>query len=51
LETIPGIGKSTTEKLLKTYKSVKKIKEADLAELAKLIGQSKASVVKNHLTK
>jgi excinuclease ABC subunit C len=51
LETIPGIGKSTTEKLLKTYKSVKKIKEADLAELAKLIGQQKASVVKNHLTK
>jgi excinuclease ABC subunit C len=51
LETIPGIGKSTTEKLLKTYKSVKKIKEADLAELAKLIGQSKASTVKNHLTK
>jgi excinuclease ABC subunit C len=51
LETIPGIGKSTTEKLLKTYKSVKKIKEADLAELAKLIGQSKASAVKDHLTK
>ncbi len=51
LETIPGIGKSTTEKLLKTYKSVKKIKEADLTELAKLIGQSKASAVKNHLTK
>jgi excinuclease ABC subunit C len=51
LETIPGIGKGTTEKLLKTYKSVKKIKEADLAELAKLIGQQKASAVKNHLTK
>ncbi len=51
LETIPGIGKSTTEKLLKTYKSVKKIKEADLADLAKLIGQQKASAVKNHLTK
>src|SRR4028118_1193334 len=41
LETIPGVGKSTTEKLLKTYKSVKKIKEADLAELAKLNGQQK----------
>jgi excinuclease ABC subunit C len=51
LETIPGIGKSTTEKLLKTYKSVKKIKEADLNELAKLIGQQKASAVKTHLTK
>ncbi len=51
LETIPGIGKGTTEKLLKTYKSVRKIKEANLEELVRLIGQQKACVVKNFLSK
>jgi excinuclease ABC subunit C len=49
LEDIPGIGKETSAKLLKTYKSVKKIKEADLEEVAKLIGKDKANSLKNHL--
>jgi excinuclease ABC subunit C len=49
LEDIPGIGKETSAKLLKTYKSVKKIKEADLEEVAKLIGKDKALNLKNHL--
>ncbi len=49
LEEIPGIGKETMVKLLKTYKSVKKIKAADLDELAKLIGQHKAATLKNYL--
>jgi excinuclease ABC subunit C len=50
LEDIPGIGKETSAKLLKIYKSVKKIKEADLEEVAKLIGKDKASSLKSYLT-
>lgn len=50
LEDIPGIGKETSAKLLKTYKSVKKIKEADLEEVAKLIGKEKATTLRNYLT-
>jgi excinuclease ABC subunit C len=49
LEDIPGIGKETSAKLLKAYKSVKKIKEADLEEVAKLIGKDKATNLKNYL--
>jgi excinuclease ABC subunit C len=41
LEDIPGIGKETSAKLLKAYKSVKKIKEAELEEVAKIIGKKK----------
>ncbi|MEN5233906.1 excinuclease ABC subunit UvrC [Sphingobacterium faecium] len=37
LEEIPGIGKTTVEKLLTTFKSVKKIKEAPEEELKKLL--------------
>lgn len=49
LEDIPGIGKETSAKLLKAYKSVKKIKEADLEEVARIIGKEKANALKNHL--
>jgi excinuclease ABC subunit C len=45
LEQITGIGKSTAETLLKEFKSVKNIKEKSIAELAELIGKSKAGVV------
>jgi len=37
LEDIPGIGKTTVEKLLTTFKSVKKIKEAPEEELRKVL--------------
>lgn len=47
LDTLPGIGKSTIEKLLKQFKSVKKIKEASLEELEKVVGKSKALQIKN----
>lgn len=43
LEAIPGIGKSTTDLLLKSYKSVKKIKSASEQELADIVGHSKAA--------
>jgi excinuclease ABC subunit C len=45
LETLPGIGEATIQKLLKTYKSLTNIAKAPEEELAKLIGQAKAKVV------
>lgn len=45
LETIPGIGKSTAETLLKTFRSVKKVKEQSIDTLAELIGRSKAILI------
>ncbi len=44
LEEIEGIGKSTADKLLQHFKSVKKIKEASAEELSKLL--NKKQVVK-----
>lgn len=37
---IPGIGKKTAEKLLKTYKSVNKVREASDEEIEALVGKS-----------
>ncbi len=39
LEIIPGIGKSTADKLLLKFKSVKKIKEANEGELAQVLNK------------
>ena len=49
LEQIEGIGKSTIDLLLKTFKSVKKIKEKNEDELAAVIGQSKANIITAYL--
>ena len=46
LISIPGIGKSTAEKLLRAFQSVKRIKELSEKEIANEIGNSKAKVVK-----
>jgi len=51
LENIPGIGKSTANKLLKKFKSVKKIKEASTDELKILIGNAKTLQLKEALKK
>lgn len=51
LEEIEGIGKATTEKLLKKYKSVKKIVETDPAEIEAFIGKDKARLVIEGLKK
>ena len=51
LEDIPGIGQSTADTLLKAFKSVKKVSEATVEDLAKLVGQSKAGVVKEYFEK
>ncbi|MGV8880116.1 MAG: excinuclease ABC subunit UvrC [Sphingobacteriaceae bacterium] len=45
LDHIPGIGKTTSEKLLKHFKSVKKIREAPEAELRKLINTKQTKAV------
>jgi excinuclease ABC subunit C len=53
LEDIPGIGNSTADLLLKTFKSVKNIrdilqKENGLAELESLIGKSRAGLISSY---
>ena len=45
LNDIQGIGISTSQKLLKKFKSVKSVKEKSQEELAKEIGKSKAATV------
>jgi excinuclease ABC subunit C len=48
LEQIPGIGKTTADKLLKHFRSVKKVKEATPDELELVLGIKKAAVVTQH---
>lgn len=48
LEGIKGIGKQTATDLLKTFKSVKNIKTKSVAELAEVVGLSKAQLIANH---
>lgn len=45
LESIKGIGKQTTDKLLSHFKSTAKIKDASLETLETLIGKDKAKLV------
>ena len=47
IEELQGIGRSTADKLLHHFKSVKKIREARFEELETLIGKTKARIVKN----
>ncbi|MFN0255710.1 excinuclease ABC subunit UvrC [Pedobacter ureilyticus] len=48
LEEIEGIGKSTADKLLTHFKSVKKIKEASAEELAKLLNKKQMVTLQNY---
>ena len=45
LEKVPGIGRATAESLLLHFRSVKKVAAADEAELAAVVGPSKAARV------
>ncbi|QXV65452.1 excinuclease ABC subunit C [Mucilaginibacter sp. 21P] len=45
LELIPGIGKTTAEKLLKYFKSVKKIREANETELQEVVNLKQAKAI------
>ena len=47
IEDLHGIGRSTANKLLRHFKSVKKIREAPFEELETLIGKKKAEIVKS----
>lgn len=49
LDRIKGIGEKTKTLLLKEFKSVKRIKEASMEEVATVIGESKAKIVKEGL--
>ncbi|SOD20494.1 excinuclease ABC subunit UvrC [Pedobacter xixiisoli] len=51
LEEIEGIGKSTADKLLQHFKSVKKIKEASTEELAKLLNKKQLTTLVNYFNK
>ena len=51
LEAIKGVGKKTTDRLLKEYKSTRKIKALSKEELIEFLGQSKAELVYNHFHK
>ena len=48
LEQIKGIGKATADLLLKEFKSVKNIKAKTGEEIAGLIGNAKAGLIKRH---
>lgn len=49
LDEIKGIGSKTKEALLKKFKSVIRIKEASVDEIAEVVGQSKAGIIKKNL--
>lgn len=49
LDSIKGIGERSKTALLTEFKSVKRIKEAPLEEIAKVIGEAKAKIVKEGL--
>ena len=51
LDDIAGIGPATREKLLNEFKSLKRIREASFKELSAVIGASKATKVKESLSK
>jgi len=46
LESIPGIGKTTADKLLRQFKSVKKIKEASTPELEKVLNKAQLQTLR-----
>lgn len=50
LEDIKGIGSSTAKALLKTFRSVKNVQQQSEEELAKVVGSSKARVLKNYFS-
>lgn len=51
LTDIEGIGEGTSEKLMKHFKSLSKIKQATLEQIAEVVGQSKAKVLRDGLDK
>jgi len=48
LEQVPGIGKTTADKLLRHFKSVKKIKEASASELLTVLNKKQVQTLLTH---
>lgn len=48
LDRIKGVGPSTRTALIKHFKSVKRLKEASLADIAAVVGNAKAALVRAH---
>ena len=48
LDSIKGIGEKTKIELIKHFKSVKRIRNADLAELTKIVGTGRATIIYKH---
>ncbi|MCC8089232.1 MAG: excinuclease ABC subunit UvrC [Rikenellaceae bacterium] len=48
LESIPGLGPKSIEKLLKKYKTISRIKSLSIDELAAIVGNSRAEAVRKH---
>lgn len=48
LENIPGIGKTTVEKLLKEFKSVKKIREQSIESLGKILNKKQLKALQTY---
>jgi excinuclease ABC subunit C len=51
LSNIPGVGDTTAQKLLSTFKSVKKIREAAPEELAKVLNKKQLEALQTYFTK
>jgi len=51
LQDIKGIGAASANLLLKTFRSINNIKQQPVSELAKVVGASKAQVVKDYFDK
>jgi excinuclease ABC subunit C len=49
LEDIKGVGSNTANLLLKTFRSINNIKQQPVEELAKVVGITKARLIKAHL--
>lgn len=49
LDTIKGVGEKTKTALLREFKSLKRIREANLEDLAKVVGEAKAKLIKESL--
>jgi len=49
LEDLPGFGPATRKKLIKEFGSMKGVKEANQIEVAHLIGEKKAAMLRKYL--
>ena len=49
IETIPGIGPLTRKKIIRQFGSLKSLAKVSEADIAKIIGKSKARLIKNWL--